>query len=363
MSDALVRKCNVCGLRFLKSDGCNLMTCRCGNKQCFVCSVNIKDHSHFSNETCPMYGDTEYILSSDVVKARNKTIERLREERADFKEEDMPKAQVTRSQPASAQIAFFVPPPPRMNPPPQPARPAAPPMAIQARHWPYPPVAQPPYQPQPSFQVPPPANNFNNYPTPWGPPPAQTYQNWNPPPQQPQYQANPYAPQPGYQPYTATYNPPVQPQPPTIGQPPAIGQPPKVNYGYGYAPYSGAQPQAPAWTHPAYPPTPAAASTSSTPTYNSQAPKPYSGYYSAQPPAQPPAWAPPSYPSYPPTPAAASTSASNSQSQKTYPAYYSPYYSAQPQQYTMPWPAASQGVQTTVSYPYGVQTQETSRRR
>ena len=47
MSEAMVRKCNKCGLRFVKLDGCNKITCRCGNTQCFVCSKDVVGYNHF----------------------------------------------------------------------------------------------------------------------------------------------------------------------------------------------------------------------------------------------------------------------------------------------------------------------------
>ncbi|EHK17917.1 uncharacterized protein TRIVIDRAFT_44742, partial [Trichoderma virens Gv29-8] len=47
MSAALIRTCNKCDTPFIKSVGCNKVSCtRCGNIQCDVCSENC-DYTHF----------------------------------------------------------------------------------------------------------------------------------------------------------------------------------------------------------------------------------------------------------------------------------------------------------------------------
>ena len=58
-SKALIRNCNKCKQPFIKSDGCNKMTCpQCGNLQCYLCGVDVTAnyaHFHTPNSKCPVY--------------------------------------------------------------------------------------------------------------------------------------------------------------------------------------------------------------------------------------------------------------------------------------------------------------------
>ena len=137
MSEAMVRKCNKCGLRFLKIEGCNQMTCRCGNKQCFVCSKNVADYNHYDGiGRCPMYCDTDELLKEDVDKARGEVIQRLRQTRPDLKEEELPKLQMT--PPPEQKVKTAVPPPTGRQRPAN--RNPAPTFAPQWRNAPFPPT-------------------------------------------------------------------------------------------------------------------------------------------------------------------------------------------------------------------------------
>ena len=46
LTNVLVRDC-VCGARFIKSGGCNKITCVCGRKLCYVCKAVIDTYAHF----------------------------------------------------------------------------------------------------------------------------------------------------------------------------------------------------------------------------------------------------------------------------------------------------------------------------
>jgi hypothetical protein len=90
MTAALVRKCNKCSKPFLKEDGCNKMKCSCGNTQCFVCSKDILDYSHFDRgKPCPMYGNMAELLEEQVATAEDVTVQKLLETRSDLKDEDI----------------------------------------------------------------------------------------------------------------------------------------------------------------------------------------------------------------------------------------------------------------------------------
>ncbi|KAI5813893.1 hypothetical protein BZA77DRAFT_320107 [Pyronema omphalodes] len=49
MADAVKRTCPQCGISFVKSDGCNKLTCPCGYVMCYVCRKDIRDigYKHF----------------------------------------------------------------------------------------------------------------------------------------------------------------------------------------------------------------------------------------------------------------------------------------------------------------------------
>jgi hypothetical protein len=79
MTKATVRVCNKCKTPFWKEGGCNRMTCaRCGNQQCFVCSLNLKGVSgHFMDHGCPLFDDTDIRLHTEAATAREKTLHQL----------------------------------------------------------------------------------------------------------------------------------------------------------------------------------------------------------------------------------------------------------------------------------------------
>ena len=80
MTAALIRSCNQCKKTFIKEYGCNKMRCpSCGNMQCYVCSVSLKDYNHFDQSPsgtaqgnkgkCPLYDNVEERHEREVKEA------------------------------------------------------------------------------------------------------------------------------------------------------------------------------------------------------------------------------------------------------------------------------------------------------
>jgi hypothetical protein len=53
MAVALVRRCPTCFRQFHKSDGCNKMTCPCGEKMCYICRAAVDNYAHFCTHFRP----------------------------------------------------------------------------------------------------------------------------------------------------------------------------------------------------------------------------------------------------------------------------------------------------------------------
>ncbi|KAI8867873.1 hypothetical protein GQ42DRAFT_164510 [Ramicandelaber brevisporus] len=73
MSEALMRTCSRCNNRFFKTEGCNMITCTCGQKMCYICKIPLKDYGHFNrngaadSSLCPLFDDT---VLEDAVKIK-----------------------------------------------------------------------------------------------------------------------------------------------------------------------------------------------------------------------------------------------------------------------------------------------------
>ena len=86
LTGALVRECNKCRTRFLKTEGCNKMTCpSCDAKMCYICKQPVQDYQHFygqgggpsATKTCPMFSDTDQLHRQEVALAARKASEQL----------------------------------------------------------------------------------------------------------------------------------------------------------------------------------------------------------------------------------------------------------------------------------------------
>ncbi|KAK9447970.1 uncharacterized protein V1518DRAFT_406429 [Limtongia smithiae] len=90
MTQALVRTCAKCKQRFVKTGGCNKMTCpRCRNTQCYVCGKAAIDYTHFGSGTetgrnpCPLEDDLAARHTNEVAEAARKaTASLLKENKA-----------------------------------------------------------------------------------------------------------------------------------------------------------------------------------------------------------------------------------------------------------------------------------------
>ncbi len=76
MTEALIRKCWKCSKPFLKSDGCNKMTCECGAQMCYLCRKPVRDYHHFygqgghatATQTCPLWSNSDQIHETEVAR-------------------------------------------------------------------------------------------------------------------------------------------------------------------------------------------------------------------------------------------------------------------------------------------------------
>ncbi|XP_059472611.1 uncharacterized protein LOC132194979 isoform X2 [Neocloeon triangulifer] len=82
MTNVLIRECYKCQNKFIKSDGCNKMTCsRCGSKMCYLCRQPIRDYDHFyqgpqggpnPNGSCPLYSNNDELHVRQVIEEGEK---------------------------------------------------------------------------------------------------------------------------------------------------------------------------------------------------------------------------------------------------------------------------------------------------
>ncbi|KAH8593523.1 hypothetical protein B0O99DRAFT_215494 [Bisporella sp. PMI_857] len=104
MSEALIRRCNKCQTPFVKTDGCNKISCTakgCGNVQCYICSANCtgpNGYSHFNDPhrggkptNCPLFDQkgVEVRHSDEVEKAQQKARAKVLAEHPDVTQEDL----------------------------------------------------------------------------------------------------------------------------------------------------------------------------------------------------------------------------------------------------------------------------------
>ncbi|KAF5278107.1 hypothetical protein FQR65_LT03623 [Abscondita terminalis] len=73
MTEALLRACWKCNKVFIKTSGCNKMTCFCGAQMCYVCKQAVRDYTHFDQGggtgqgRCPLYTQDLNKFHNDAV--------------------------------------------------------------------------------------------------------------------------------------------------------------------------------------------------------------------------------------------------------------------------------------------------------
>jgi len=76
-TEAMIRECIKCKNRFFKEDGCNKMTCKCGQSMCYLCRKPVpNDYTHFYGQgaspmpgLCPLWSDNKNLHKDEVIKA------------------------------------------------------------------------------------------------------------------------------------------------------------------------------------------------------------------------------------------------------------------------------------------------------
>eukprot|EP00842_Homolaphlyctis_polyrhiza_P006997 jgi/Hompol1/887/HPOL_002591-RA len=81
MTMALLRECPKCGNKFMKEEGCNKMTCPCGQISCYVCKKAIGGYDHFNNQPggCPLWDDSVKRNKEDVERAMKQVAGQIKE--------------------------------------------------------------------------------------------------------------------------------------------------------------------------------------------------------------------------------------------------------------------------------------------
>lgn len=76
MTEAMIRKCWKCSKPFVKTDGCNKMTCECGASMCYLCREPVRDYKHFvgqgglpgPGQQCPLWSDDKSVHEREVAR-------------------------------------------------------------------------------------------------------------------------------------------------------------------------------------------------------------------------------------------------------------------------------------------------------
>ena len=104
LSEAMMRECWKCKVKYFKEEGCNKMTCPrpgCGAKMCYLCKQPVRDYTHFYGQggapdktrSCPLWTDNKKLHEQEVAEAAAKAKEELKKKNLTLKND--PTAGVT----------------------------------------------------------------------------------------------------------------------------------------------------------------------------------------------------------------------------------------------------------------------------
>ena len=96
LSEAMMRECWKCKVKYFKEEGCNKMTCPrpgCGAKMCYLCKEPVKDYTHFYGQggapdrtrSCPLWTDNKKLHEKEVAEAAAKAKEELKKKNLTLK--------------------------------------------------------------------------------------------------------------------------------------------------------------------------------------------------------------------------------------------------------------------------------------
>ena len=96
LSEAMMRECWKCKVKYFKEEGCNKMTCPrpgCGAKMCYLCKQPVKDYTHFYGQggapdktrSCPLWTDNKRLHEQEVADAAAKAKEELKKKNLTLK--------------------------------------------------------------------------------------------------------------------------------------------------------------------------------------------------------------------------------------------------------------------------------------
>ena len=85
MTEAMLRECVACKKKYFKEEGCNKMTCECGQAMCYLCRKPVSnDYKHFYGQgaspkhgLCPLWSNVSKVHADEITEAANKAKKQL----------------------------------------------------------------------------------------------------------------------------------------------------------------------------------------------------------------------------------------------------------------------------------------------